>query len=112
MLGRAERDQPHAPVVPAGLPSALLERRPDIRESEQLLVAANARIGVARAAYFPDISLTAQPGFLSSALTSLFSGGAGTWTFAGTVTQPIFEGGALKSNMRLARAQEQEAQIP
>ena len=102
-------DQPHAPVVPAGLPSALLERRPDIRESEQLLVAANARIGVARAAYFPDISLTAQPGFLSSALTSLFSGGAGTWTFAGTITQPIFEGGALKSNMRLAQAQQQEA---
>ncbi len=102
-------DEPHAPMVPAGLPSGLLERRPDIRESEELLVAANAQIGVARAAYFPDISLTAQPGFLSSSLANLFSGAAGAWTFAGTVTQPIFEGGALKSNMRLAQAQQQVA---
>jgi multidrug efflux system outer membrane protein len=102
-------DQPHAPMVPAGLPSALLERRPDIRQAEELLVAANARIGVARAAYFPDISLTAQPGFLSASLTSLFSGSAGLWTFAGTITQPIFEGGALRSNVRLAEAQQQEA---
>ena len=102
-------DQPHAPTVPAGLPSALLERRPDIRQSEELLVAANARIGVARAAYFPDISLTAQPGFLSSTLSGLFSGGAGAWTFAGAITQPIFEGGALKSGMQLAQAQQQEA---
>jgi multidrug efflux system outer membrane protein len=95
--------------VPAGLPSALLERRPDIRQSEELLAAANARIGVARAAYFPDISLTAQPGFLSSTLTGLFSGSAGLWTFAGTITQPIFEGGAIKSNVRLTEAQRQEA---
>ena len=102
-------DQPHAPMVPAGLPSAMLERRPDIRESEELLAAANARIGAARAAYFPDISLTAQPGFFSSSLSSLFSGAAGTWSFAGTITQPIFEGGALKSNVRLAEAQQQEA---
>lgn len=102
-------DQQHAPVVPAGLPSQLLERRPDIRQAEQTLVAANARIGVARAAYFPDIALTGQPGFLSNSLTSLFSAGANTWTFAGTITQPIFEGGALKSNMRLAEAQRDEA---
>jgi multidrug efflux system outer membrane protein len=107
--GKELVEQPHAPMVPAGLPSALLERRPDIRQSEQLLVAANARIGVARAAYFPDIALTAAPGFQSSALGSLFSGSAGLWTFAGTITQPIFEGGALKSNMRLAQAQQQEA---
>jgi multidrug efflux system outer membrane protein len=107
--GKELIDQPHAPMVPAGLPSALLERRPDIRQAEELLVAANARIGVARAAYFPDISLTAQPGFLSSSLAGLFTGSAGLWTFAGTVTQPIFEGGALRSNVRLAEAQRQEA---
>ncbi|HWX38955.1 MAG TPA: efflux transporter outer membrane subunit [Candidatus Sulfotelmatobacter sp.] len=107
--GKELVDEPHAPMVPAGLPSSLLERRPDIRQSEQLLVAANARIGVARAAYFPDIALTAGPGFQSSALGSLFSGSAGLWSFAGTITQPIFEGGALKSNVRLAQAQQQEA---
>jgi multidrug efflux system outer membrane protein len=107
--GKELTDQPHAPAVPAGLPSALLERRPDIRQAEELLVAANARIGVARAAYFPDISLTAQPGFLSSSLSGLFSGSAGLWTFAGTITQPIFEGGAVRSNVRLAEAQRQEA---
>src|SRR5579863_1706264 len=107
--GKELIDQPHAPTVPAGLPSSLLERRPDIRQAEELLVAANARIGVARAAYFPDISLTAQPGFLSSSLTGLFTDSAGLWTFAGTITQPIFEGGALRSNVRVAEAQQQEA---
>ena len=102
-------EQPHAPQVPAGLPSALLERRPDIRQAEQQLIAANARIGVARAAYFPDISLTAAPGFQSSALTSLFSGSSGLWTFAGAVTQPIFTAGKLRSNVQLAKEQQQEA---
>jgi outer membrane protein, multidrug efflux system len=107
--GKELIDQPHAPKVPTGLPSALLERRPDIRQAEELMVAANARIGVARAAYFPDVSLTAQGGFLSSSLSGLFTGSAGLWTFAGTVTQPIFEGGAIRSNVRLAEAQQQEA---
>ncbi len=107
--GKELIDQPHPPAIPAGLPSALLERRPDIRQSEELLVAANAQIGAARAAYFPDISLTAQPGFQSSSLTNLFSGSAGLWTFAGTVTQPIFNGGQIRSNVRLAEAQQQEA---
>src|SRR5271169_3744404 len=93
--GRELIDQPHAPTVPAGLPSALLERRPDIRQAEGLLVAANARIGVARAAYFPDISLTARPGFLSSSLSNLISGNAGLWSFAGTIAQPIFNGGQI-----------------
>jgi multidrug efflux system outer membrane protein len=107
--GKELVEQPHAPEVPAGLPSALLERRPDIRQAEELLVAANARIGVARAAYFPDISLTAAPGFLSNQFTSLFNGSAGMWTFAGTITQPIFQGGALKAGVRLSQAQQQEA---
>jgi outer membrane protein, multidrug efflux system len=101
-------EQPHAPEVPVGLPSALLERRPDVRESEQNLVAANAQIGVARAAYFPQISLTGTGGYQSSALTNLFTGPAGIWNFGGSLVQPIFEGGRLKSNVRIAEAQHQE----
>jgi multidrug efflux system outer membrane protein len=107
--GKELVDQPHPPTIPAGLPSALLERRPDIRQSEELLVSANAQIGVARAAYYPDIPLTASLGFESAALTSLFSGPAGLWNFAGTVTQPIFNAGQIRSNLRLAQAQQQEA---
>jgi outer membrane protein, multidrug efflux system len=107
--GKELVEQTHAPEVPAGLPSELLERRPDIRQSEELLVAANARIGVARAAYFPDISLTTSGGFQSFTLGALFNGSSGLWTFAGTITQPIFQGGALRSNVRLAEAQQQEA---
>jgi outer membrane protein, multidrug efflux system len=98
-------EEPHSPEVPVGLPSALLERRPDIREAEANLVAANAQIGVARAAYFPQIALTANAGYESSALVNLFSGPAGVWTLAGSLTQPIFEGGRLKSGVRLAEAQ-------
>ncbi|HEY2645984.1 MAG TPA: efflux transporter outer membrane subunit [Candidatus Acidoferrales bacterium] len=109
--GKELVDQVHAPEVPAGLPSALLERRADIRQSEQLLIAANARIGVARAAYFPDISLTGTPGFQSSELQNLFTGSSGLWTFAGTVTQPIFNAGKLRSGVRLAEAQQQEATL-
>jgi len=101
-------EQPHAPEVPVGLPSALLERRPDIREAEQNLIAANAQIGVARSAYFPQISLTANAGYQSAALTDLFTGPAGLWTLAGTLTQPIFEGGRLKSGVRLAEAQNEQ----
>jgi multidrug efflux system outer membrane protein len=101
-------EQPHAPEVPAGLPSALLERRPDVREAEQNLVAANAQIGVARAAYFPQISLTGTGGYQSSSLSNLFTGPAGIWNFGGSFVQPIFEGGRLKSNVRLAEAQHQE----
>jgi outer membrane protein, multidrug efflux system len=101
-------EQPHAPEVPAGLPSALLERRPDVREAEQNLIAANAQIGVARAAYFPQLSLTGTAGFESPALTNLFTGPAGIWNLAASVTQPIFEGGRLKSNVRLAEAQHEQ----
>ncbi|MGA7293101.1 MAG: efflux transporter outer membrane subunit [Terriglobales bacterium] len=101
-------EEPHAPEVPAGIPSSLLERRPDIREAEQNLIAANAQIGVARAAYFPQISLTGSAGFESPALSDLFTGPAGIWTLAASVTQPIFEGGRLKSNVRLAQAQREQ----
>ena len=102
-------EQPHSPEVPAGLPSSLLERRPDIRRAEEQLIAANAQIGVARSAYFPQISLTATAGVQSSALTSLFSGPAGMWNFGGSLAQPIFTAGRLRSNVRLTEAQQQEA---
>lgn len=98
-------EQPHAPEIPAGLPSSLLERRPDIREAEQNMIAANAQIGVARSAYFPQISLTGSGGFESPALTNLFTGPAGLWNFGASLTQPIFEGGRIKSNVRFAQAQ-------
>lgn len=97
--------QPHSPDVPAGIPSLLLERRPDIRQAEENLVAANAQIGVARAAYFPQISLTGSGGFETPALTGLFTGPAGVWNFGSSLTQPIFEGGRIKSNVRFAEAQ-------
>jgi multidrug efflux system outer membrane protein len=101
-------EQPHFPDVPAGVPSALLERRADIRESEANLIAANAQIGVARAAYFPQISLTASAGYESPALTNLFTGPAGLWNLTSSLTQPIFEGGRLKNNVRLAEAQHEQ----
>ena len=107
--GRALTDQPHPPTIPAGLPSSLLERRPDIRQAEQQLIAANAQIGVARSLYFPQIALTANAGYQSSALTALFTGPAGFWTFGSTLAQPLFTGGRLRSNVRLAEAQQQEA---
>ena len=100
-------EQVHPPDVPAGLTSSLLERRPDIRAAEQQLIAANAEIGVARAAYFPTISLSGQAGLETTALTSLFSGPAGAWTYGASVTQPIFTAGRIRSNVRLAEAQQQ-----
>jgi outer membrane protein, multidrug efflux system len=106
--GRKLTEQPHAPEVPAGIPSSVLERRPDIRQAEQNLVAANAQIGVARAAYFPQISLTGSAGFQSTELSNLFSGPAGLWTLSGAVTQPIFQGGRIKNNVRFAEAQRQQ----
>ena len=104
-------EQPHDPVVPAGLPSSLLQRRPDIQLQEARLIAANARIGVARAAFFPSISLTAAGGVASASLSDLFKGPAGMWSFLGSLTQPIFQGGRLRSEARLAEAQEKESLI-
>jgi len=106
--GRKLTEQEHPPAVPPGLPSSLLERRPDIRQAEEQLISANAQIGVARAGYFPRISLTATAGYQSSALTALFSGPAGLWNFGGSLTQPIFTGGRLRSNVRLTEARQQE----
>jgi outer membrane protein, multidrug efflux system len=109
--GRALTDQEQPPAVPPGLPSSLLERRPDIRSAEQNLVAANAIIGVAKAAYFPRISLTGFLGFQSNQLSSLFTGPTKVWQFVPQVTQPIFTGGRIRSNVRLAQAQQQIALI-
>jgi len=101
--------EPHPLEVPPGLPSSLLERRPDIREAEAQLMAMNAQIGVAKAAYFPAISLTGSGGVQSIPLTQLFSGPAGMWTFAGQLTQPLYAGGSLKAGVKFAQAQEQQA---
>jgi outer membrane protein, multidrug efflux system len=107
--GQELTEQVRPPKVPPGLPSALLERRPDIHKVEQQLIAANAQIGVARAAYFPQISLSGDAGFQSAALTNLFSGPAGLWNFGASLTQPIFTAGRLRSNVRFTEAQQQAA---
>jgi multidrug efflux system outer membrane protein len=110
--GIALTAQPHMPEVPAGLPSAILERRPDVRSAEEELVAANANVGVAKAAFFPQFSLTGAFGVQSSSLQS-FLGGPTTaaWLAAGQLVQPIFEGGRISSNYRLAWAQRDEAEL-
>jgi multidrug efflux system outer membrane protein len=102
-------EQPHLPQVPAGLPSSLLERRPDIRQAEGQLVAFNAQIGVAKAAYFPQIALTGTAGYQSPALTNLFNGPAGFFSLGGSLAQPLFAGGRIRSGVRLAEAQQEEA---
>jgi multidrug efflux system outer membrane protein len=104
LRGRSLTEQEMPPEIPAGLPSALLERRPDIRAAEQNLIAANAQIGVAKAAYFPQISLSGFLGGQGNQLSSLFSGPSGVWNFTPQVTQPIFTAGRLKSNVKLSEA--------
>ena len=102
-------EQPHIPQVPAGLPSALLERRPDIRQAEEQLVAFNAQIGVAKAAYFPQITLTGDAGYQSAAITNLFSGPGGFFSLGGALAQPLFAGGKIRSGVKLSEAQKEEA---
>jgi NodT family efflux transporter outer membrane factor (OMF) lipoprotein len=92
------------PDLPAGLPSDLLAERPDIRAAEQQLIAANANIGAARAAYFPRIALTASGGSASTALSDLFSSGHWGWTMAQNVTMPIFDFGRTRGGVESARA--------
>ncbi len=102
------------PEVPPGLPSSLLERRPDIREAEQTMVAANAEIGVAKALFFPQVSLTGSGGGSfgrSSAFSGLMSSQLGIWSYGASVSQPIFTGGALRGNLRIAESQHQQALI-
>jgi len=97
------------PAVPAGLPSDLLARRPDIRQAEQQLIAANARIGVAKAQYFPSISLTGLFGSASADLNDLFTGPAKAWSYAGMLAGPIFTAGKIKGSVKAAQAIQQEA---
>jgi multidrug efflux system outer membrane protein len=106
--GRALTEQPVPDSVPAGLPSELLERRPDVLEAEANMMAANAQIGVAKAAFFPSIALTGTGGLESNQLSRFISAPSEAWLGALSVAQPIFEGGALRSQLKLSRAQYQE----
>ena len=106
--GKIERtsslaEQPLRAEVPTGLPSSLLERRPDIRAAEQLLIAANANIGEARAAFFPQVTLTGFYGHQTVALSDLFSGATRAWQFGPSVSFPLFNGGRLRANLNLAK---------
>src|ERR1700683_1297739 len=109
--GRALTEQPIPQNVPAGLPSELLERRPDVRQVEENMVAANAQIGVAKASFFPALSLTGTGGLESNALNHFTSQPSEMWSAAAGVSQPVFQGGALRSQLRLARANWQEATL-
>jgi multidrug efflux system outer membrane protein len=102
-------EQQELPVVPAGLPSSLLERRPDIRSAEQLLMSEYALVAAAKAAYFPRISLTGVLGFQSDSLANLFSGPSAAWSFVPQLAQPIFTAGRLKSNVNFEKAQREYA---
>jgi len=91
-------------ALPGSLPSDLLQRRPDVQQAERALRAANANIGVARAAFFPSISLTASGGSASRDLSDLFKAGSGTWSFAPQINLPIFDGGVNRANLDIAKA--------
>jgi len=104
-------EQPQLPSVPPGLPSSLLERRPDILAAEQNLIAANAIIGVAKAAYFPQITLTGYLGSETDQLSNLFTGPARAWQFVPQILQPIFEGGRIRSTVKLREAQREIALV-
>jgi multidrug efflux system outer membrane protein len=97
------------PAVPAGLPSELIERRPDLLQAEQQLIAANAQIGAAKAQYFPTISLTGALGSASTDLSNLFKGPSRTWNFAGSIVGPIFTAGAIAGQVKQAEAAQQAA---
>jgi multidrug efflux system outer membrane protein len=107
--GKPLTEQPLPLSIPSGLPSDLLMRRPDIQQSEQLLVAANAQIGVARAQLFPSLPLTGVAGVESGPLLRLFEPGAAEWEFTAPLTQPIFDAGKLRSNLKLKEDQQQQA---
>jgi outer membrane protein, multidrug efflux system len=107
--GQTLTEQAHPPEIPTGLPSTLLERRPDVVQAEQQLIAQNALIGVARAAYYPQIVLTGSGGTQSGSLLGLFTGPSGIWNFAASLTQPIFTAGRIRSSITLYEAQQEQA---
>lgn len=112
--GRPLVEQPLPPEVPAGLPSSLLARRPDILQAEQSLIAANAEIGVAKAAFFPQISLTGSGGGAvgrSTVFSTLISSSVGTWAYGAQLSQPIFQAGKLRGNLRAAESQQRQQLI-
>jgi outer membrane protein, multidrug efflux system len=109
--GRSLVDQPQPPQVPAGLPSALLERRPDLRVAEQQLIAANARVGVAKAAFYPSINLTASGGFQTTDLLGVITRSGGAFAMSGVVDLPIFDAGRRSGNYKTAKAQHEELLI-
>jgi len=109
--GEALTEQQELPAVPSGLPSSLLERRPDIRAAEETLEARHALVYAAKAAYFPRISLTGMLGFQSNQLSNLFTGPSAAWSFVPQITQPIFTAGRLKSNVNFARAEQELALV-
>lgn len=104
-------DDLEMPSIPAGLPSEILENRPDVRQAEQDLIAANANIGVARALYYPSISLTGLLGLQSSDLSKLFHGPSKVWSYAVPITVPVFTGGAIEGQVRTAEASRQDALV-
>jgi multidrug efflux system outer membrane protein len=107
--GASLSEQKELPAVPAGLPSSLLERRPDIRSAEQLLISEDALVSAAKKAYFPTISLTGAFGFQSNSLSNLFSGPSRAWSLIPQITQPIFTAGRIKSNVNFEKAQREYA---
>ncbi len=109
--GKTIADESFIVSVPEGLPSSLLDRRPDIRMAERELLAARAEVSAARALFFPAINLTSFGGALSKALDTLFNPGTQLWSFAGSALQPVFEGGRLRANYKLSRLQQEQAAL-
>jgi outer membrane protein, multidrug efflux system len=109
--GKSLVEQPQPPQVPAGIPSALLERRPDLRAAEQGLISANAQVGVAKAAFYPSINLTAAGGFQTSDLVGIVSRSGGAYSMGGLVDLPIFDAGRRSANYKIAKARREELVI-
>jgi multidrug efflux system outer membrane protein len=106
--GKPLTEQYQPPQIPAGLPSALIDRRPDLREAEQMLIAANARVGVAKAAFFPSINLTAGGGYQSADLRNIIDRAGAAFTMSGFVDIPIFDAGRRRGNYKSAKAQHEQ----